>query len=215
LKSLEDADVPPSDLSRKFAADLFARTPHPNTHSISTSKPRKQEIESINILKRNESYKLILDDDDDDDHHIKEKKRLKKEKKEKRRREKEDAKQSSDVAVDAAGKNKIEDDMDEGFSRSRKKQMRHKSEDGGEWEDDPEYLRIKNERERKRRKDVDELMGNISVSLFCVLVEFLFYSPVLFWKINCRLLELSYNPTGFINFFFLFIYFNFISCIFL
>jgi len=120
--SLLSLDIPQSSGLRQFADELYSRVPHKTKSVKKESQERKnKEKETINLLQKNSSYKLLMDDSDEDvseGEHSK----IKKKHKHKRKHEK-----SEDTDTDSKRKKHI---------RRKRKEDKDK-----EWETDSEEER--------------------------------------------------------------------------
>lgn len=118
--SLINLDIPPSNGLRQFADELYSKVPHKSkTVKKETQERKNKEKETINLLQKNNSYKLLMDDsDEEEEEHTK----IKKKHKHKRKHEK-----SEDTDTDTKRKKHI---------RRKRKEDKDK-----EWETDSEEER--------------------------------------------------------------------------
>jgi pre-mRNA-splicing factor ATP-dependent RNA helicase DHX16 len=68
LQKLHEADVPQSEATRRFAADLFGKVPRggPSSEGAAAAAAKKQRKEAIGLLRQNEAYGMVSDGEDDD-----------------------------------------------------------------------------------------------------------------------------------------------------
>jgi len=118
--SLLNLDIPQTSGLKQFADELYSRVPHKTKTIKKESQERKnKEKETINLLQKNSSYKLLMDDSDDEEE---EHSKIKKKHKHKRKHDK-----SEDTDTDSKRKKHI---------RRKRKEDRDK-----EWETDSEEER--------------------------------------------------------------------------
>ena len=69
LGKLHEADVPKTEATQRFAAELFGRVPRGGGSSAKSSDAaaQKERRDAVNLLKQNASYGFVDADGDDDD----------------------------------------------------------------------------------------------------------------------------------------------------
>jgi len=118
--SLLNLDIPQSSGLRQFADELYSKVPH-KTKSVKkeTQERKNKEKETISLLQKNSSYKLLMDNSDEDEvEHTK----MKKKHKHKRKHEK-------------------SDDIDSDTKRKKHIRRKRKEDKDKEWETDSEEER--------------------------------------------------------------------------
>ncbi|ORY20219.1 P-loop containing nucleoside triphosphate hydrolase protein [Neocallimastix californiae] len=157
--SLLNLDIPQSSGLRQFADELYSKVPH-KTKSVKkeTQERKNKEKETISLLQKNSSYKLLMDDSDEDEvEHTK----MKKKHKHKRKHEK-----SDDIDSDTKRKKHIrrkrKEDKDKEWETDSEEERRislaiqdtynEREEKYEEEESEDEYLKEERERERDLRE---------------------------------------------------------------
>ncbi|TPX36562.1 hypothetical protein SmJEL517_g01215 [Synchytrium microbalum] len=158
LASLHAADLPTSDEASRFANELYSRIPRAASTAAATHKRRKETKETLGLLRKNETFKLLLDDDQDTQSS---------ELQQDSKRRKKESKASS--SKDQASSSNTRDENDGG----KKRNLRHRSPDQDQWQADDNEPAVKKrkrsisaepasdaerdrEREKERLRDLQE-----------------------------------------------------------
>jgi len=178
--SLLNLDIPQTSGLKQFADELYSRVPHKTKTIKKESQERKnKEKETINLLQKNSSYKLLMDDSDDEEE---EHSKIKKKHKHKRKHDK-----SEDTDTDSKRKKHIrrkrKEDRDKEWETDSEEERRissaiqdtyHERDDRYEEEEsEDEYLKEERERERdlKERDEFAERLKQKDLEKTKKLVE--------------------------------------------
>ncbi|RUS17612.1 hypothetical protein BC937DRAFT_89743 [Endogone sp. FLAS-F59071] len=143
--SLQATDIPATDSARQFASELFARVPRKTpSYSSSKSQRKRYEEEMLQMHKKNDSYKLLLDEPAEDGGEDRELRRARKELKKKDRKLRKKEESENAWESDQEDKDRVVRRDSERRSDDDKKRKHDESEDEYEKE------------ERERLQDLKE-----------------------------------------------------------